>query len=295
MAENTGLLIVGMLIVVLLTAGLTYYITKGTVTQPLPPVDNKTGETPTITVRGEATKTFTPDLLTIGISLESFGNDTASSQAQSSKDTAAFKAALLATGLNNSEIQTSSYYTYPVYNDSCFDCYPYRGGVYPTESGGMATGYATDAIAVPVMPPCNYESNCTIIGYSTVHSIMVKTSRTSDGGKFVEAAVNATNATKIDYVYFSIKDETRVKVESELEADAAASTKAKAENIASGIGASLGKIVSINPDYYYPYPMYAYQKGDTTSGGVPATPPTEIFPTDTTMSASIVVVYELEQ
>jgi len=295
MAENTSLLIVGILIVVLLTAGLTYYITKGTVTQP-PPGTNQTGETPTITVRGEATKTFTPDLLTIGISLESFGNDTASSQAQSSKDTAAFKSALLATGLNSSEIQTSSYYTYPVYNNSCYDCYPYRGGVYPAEAGGRATGYATDAIAVPVMPPCNYESNCTIIGYSTVHSIMVKTGRTSDGGKFVEAAVNATNATKIDYVYFSIKDETRVKVESDLEADAAASAKAKAENIASGIGASLGKIVSINPDYYYPYPIYAYQKGDTSGGGsVVATPPTEIFPTDTTMSASIVVVYELKQ
>lgn len=283
MAENTGLLIIGIMIVILLTAGLTYYITKGNVVTPPVPQENKTGETPTITVRGEATKTFAPDLLTLGISLESFGTDSTASQAQSAKDTAALKTALLATGLNESEIQTSTYYTNPVYNGSCCGYYSPYGGVAYTD--------------VASMPYCKEGENCTLIGYKTIHSIIVKSGRTSDGGKFIEAAINATDAAKIDYVYFSIKDETRVQTETELQAEAAVSAKAKAQNIASGVGAKVGRIVSINTDYSYPYPIYAYQKGGAMDSipVPPATPPTEIFPTDTTMSASITVVYELEQ
>ncbi len=326
---NAAVLVIGVLLVVLITAGLTYYITK-TSTVPVTPVQNETNETgvvPTITVRGEATRTLSPDQMVISLTIASLGADAAASQAQSATDTAAVKAALLAAGLNASEIQTSSYYTNPVYNDSCYsDCYPnyYSGGGYGYAADGavresgvggaslqavagyekspdvaVSTGGVAYTDIAPSPPyPCRYENNCSITGYKTSHVLTVKSSKTTDGGKFIAAAVNATNDTSVDYVYFTITEETRVSVESELQASAASAAKAKAENIAQGLGARLGKIVSINPDYYYPYyPVYAYDRSSYSGGmeSAPAAPPTEIFPTDTTMSNSITVVYELVQ
>jgi len=344
MAENNStLLVLGVVIVVLLTAGLTYYITKtsGDIVPPLSNDTNITGEQPTITVRGEATKTLSPDLLTIGISVETLGANTSEAQSKNAQEVAKVKAALLAAGVNASEIQTSSYYTYPEYNESCHrDCYyPYYGytdGAVPaddvvyeagsgqaevaarcigpegeamigpnnetyrcgssagSEEGISYSAYMDIAPSPPYPYPC--ERNCNITGYKTTHVITVASAKTTEGGKMVEAALNATDSAKIDYIYFSIKEETRVRVDSELQASAAAAAKSKADNIAKGLGAKLGKIISINPDYYYPYyPVYAYDSSYESGSSYDPKVPTEIFPSDTTMSSSITVVYELVQ
>ncbi|MFH0737197.1 MAG: SIMPL domain-containing protein, partial [Candidatus Micrarchaeota archaeon] len=283
MAENTALLVVGVLLVVLMTAGLTYYVTKSGETAP--PIPNQTddGEPPTITVRGEATKTLSPDLMNLGMTIETMGNDTAEAQAKSATETASVKAALLSAGVAESEIETVSYYTSPVYNDSCYsDCYPYYDYAYDGY-GKEAYGASSEGVAyadIAPMPPYPCERECGIIGYKTTHSIMVESEEIDEGGSYIEAALEATNATRIDYVYFTLKEETRLATDSELQAAAAQAAKAKAQNIASGLGARLGKIVSINPDYYYPYyPMYAYDnRGGTMAYDESA--PTEIFPTD---------------
>jgi len=347
MAENSTLLVLGVVLIVLITAGLTYYITKAG-NAAIPPLNqtNATGEPPTITVRGEATKTYAPDLLTIGLSVETTGANTSDAQAKNAAEVAKLKSALLAAGVKESDIETSSYYTSPQYNDSCYrDCYypyydygysgkavPSGGAAYEASASrcigadgeamqgpngetyrcggtvaaeGVSTG-SDDAVAVSVAetgvaymdiaptPPYPYpcERNCSITGYKTSHVLNVKTGNTNDGGEITDAALGSGSFAKIDYIYFSLKDETRVSAESELQASAAASAKVKADNIAKGLGAKLGKIVSINPDYYYPYyPAYAYD----ASSSMESKPPTEIFPSDTTMSSSITVVYELVQ
>ena len=326
MAENS-MLVVGIIAIVLITAGLTYYVTKASVpaVPPLPNQTNVSGNLPTITVSGEAARAVAPDEVAVGLTVGTLGTDAPDSQAKSATETAKVKAALLAAGVNESEIQTVSYYTYAVYNESCSLCYSqqyYGEGV----SGGIAvdavppvapdanqagsgaapagavSGEAASSGGVaysdyypsPVPPyPCRYKDNCNITGYRTIHSIVIKSGKTTEGGKYVEAALGATNSTKVDYVYFSVKDETRIKVEAELQAEAAASAKAKAGNIAKGLGASLGKVVSVNPDNYrVPYPAYAYEASGMTGA---AAPPTEIFPTTTQMSSYITVVYELVQ
>jgi uncharacterized protein YggE len=304
MAENSGLLVVGIIVVVLITAGLTYFIVKsGTGPGPTPPVNqtvNETGQPPTITVRGEATKTILPDQLTIGITIETTGANVSDSQAENAKESAKVRSALLSAGVKEGEIQTSSYSTYPVYNDSCYDCYPYP--VPYGDSGGKAVpaGNAAEQAGVaytdvypspPYMPPCKYQENCSIIGYKTVNAIMVKTGSVNDGGKFVDAALGAGTTAKVDYIYFSLKDETRVKAESELQSEAAVNAHDKAESIAKGLGASLGKIVSVNTDYYPIYPVYAYDRAASAESA----PPTQISPSDTTLSSSITVVFELAQ
>jgi uncharacterized protein YggE len=303
MAENSGLLIVGIILIVLITAGLTYYVARQGAELPPANQTNQTIYPPTISMRGEASKTVMPDLLTIGFTVDSGGSTTSEAQAANAKEVAKLKAALIASGVNESEIQTSSYYTNPVYNDSCYKCGPYP--IYEGDGGyakpmDAAIGATGSGVAVPdyyPMPPypCR-QDNCSIIGYMTTHVLLVKSGKVNNGGKIVEAALGATNATSVDYIYFSLKEETRISVESDLQAAAAMNAKQKAENIAKGLGSKLGKIVSVSTDYYPYYPpMYAYQKDMMGGTAVPATVPTDISPTDSTMSSSISVVYELVQ
>ncbi|MEW6723200.1 MAG: SIMPL domain-containing protein [Candidatus Micrarchaeota archaeon] len=292
MADNS-MLMIGIVVVVLITAGLTYYIAKsGETVSPPMNVTNDTGTQPTITVRGEATKTVMPDLVTLSLSIESFGNTTQEAQAQSAKDVAKLKTALLAAGVDESDIQTGSYYTYEVYNESCYQgCYYYADAVY--EKMAISSEPAYGGVAYPDIypaPPYPCERNCTIIGYKTIHTLSVESDKVNDSGKMIDAATGAVN-TSVDYIYFSVKEETRLKLETELQAAAAASARAKAESIAQGLGSKVGKIISVSPDYYYPYyPSYAYDSAVSSDGSVP----TEIFPRETTMSSSMTVVFELE-
>src|SRR4030042_3739901 len=168
MSQNNALIVIGALLLVVITAGLTYYITESSGT--LPPAPNATvGDKPIITVRGEATRTLEPDLLTVSLSIESFGNDTAASQAQSAADTADVKAGLLAAGVKSDELETGSYYTYPVYNGSCYHYSPYYD--YAREDVPVAV----DAY-YPESMPYPRQRECVIIGYKTVHELRVETS-----------------------------------------------------------------------------------------------------------------------
>jgi len=168
-------------------------------------------------------------------------------------------------------------------------------------SAPSGSGVAEPSIA-PSPPyyypyPCKSDQNCTIIGYKTTHTIQVKSANTTSAGKLVAAATGAYNSTKVEYVYFSLSDQARISNDSELEANAAGNAKAKAQGIATGVGAKLGKIVSISTDYYPIYPVYAYTNPETMNSAMMpySPPPTDIYPTETQMSASIMVVYELEQ
>jgi len=283
--------ILAMILVVLITAGITYYVANFMVPMP----GNET-EAPIITVRGDASKTVMPDLLTVGITVETLGANKSEATAENSKQTSALKAALLAAGVSANEIETSSYYTYEVYNESCYRCTPYYAA--KAEDGVALASAPSEGIAVPdYYPepyPCEYD-DCEIIGYKTVHSITVTSGKINDSGKIIESVMNVTNAS-VDYVYFSMKEETRIRVEGELQAAAALNARSKAANIATGLGSSLGRLVSVTTDGYYPYPIYAYEKSAYAGGGAyDSAPPTEIFPTDITMSSSIVAVYELNQ
>jgi uncharacterized protein YggE len=312
MAENnSAILAIGIVLVVLITAGLTYFIAKSG-EAAVPPVLNITNgsgadhDSPTITVRGEATKTVQPDLMTIGIAVQTSGTDASDAQSKNAEETAKLTAALLAAGVKESEIQTTSYYTNPEYNDTCYrDCYYYD---YPddyrysqeagTTTAAAAYSYADEeavSASLDIAPSPSYpykcDRNCSITGYKAYHSLTITSNNTKAGGSIVQAALNSTGSAKIDYVYFSLKEETRLAAESELQVMAASSARAKADNIAKGLGAKVGKLVSITPDYYYPYyAEYAYSGG---ASAYDSKLPAEFYPTGSTMSSSMTVVYEL--
>lgn len=343
MAENNGLLVIGIVIIVLLSVGLGYYAARGgAAAAPLNLSGNQNSSVPTITIQGQASKTVSPDLLTIDLSIKGTGATAAEAQADNAKESDNVRAALIAAGINQSDIQTSSYYTSQEYNGSC-GCGPIvypvtygaaegSGGVNSVSSGsGDVTppdAVNTDSVAndsnpndsgpaanpgssgssqgaMPVSPPptdgsqivlpCRTAS-CQIIGYTVTQSITVNSDDTSNGGKFVEAALGASNTTSVDDIYFSLKDSTRAQLQSDLQAEAALDARTKADSIAKGLGASLGKIVSVTTeDYGYFPPLYVYQNSGGVDAGTKDAVPPEIFPTDTTTSSSIMVVFELVQ
>lgn len=277
--------------IVILVAGATYVFTSGV----QPPVQNVTEEIPRISVSGEATRTVSPDLLVIGIAVETENETASSSEAQNAEMTRRVKSALLAQGVREDEIETASYYTYPVYNDSCWypPCY---GDACPMAAEGEAA-YAGEGVASVEIYPAPPYRKCDrqIIGYRTMHSIMVKTTNIYKGGNIIDAVSAANASARLDYQYFSLRDETRIRVENELAGEAAQSARSKAQSIAGGLGARLGRIVEIQTNQYYP-PYYYAERGYVAEGAAPAEPvPTEIFPQDLTMSSYIYVTFEIEQ
>lgn len=294
-------------LVVVLVAGATYVFTSGA--QPAPVnLTNASGEVPKISVSGEATRTVAPDLLVMGIAVETGAETASEAQGLNAQMTERVKTALLSEGIRADEIETGYYSTYPVYNDSCW-YYPreyYGDGAYPAgEEIYYGEGYAEPRVAytdeMMVEPaiypaPPSYRCEPEVIGYRTVHSIMVRTSAIYRGGDIIDAVSDANAGARLDYQYFSLKEETRIRVENELAGEAAASAREKAESIASGLGASLGRIVDIQTDYYYPYYGYRdYAVAEASVSMVGGEVPTEIFPQDLSMSSRIYVSFEIAQ
>ncbi len=308
-------------LIVVLVAGATYVFTSGA--QLAQNVTANQTEIPKISVNGEATRTVSPDLLVMGIAVETQNETASGAESANARMTERVKNALLAAGVRESEIETSSYYTYPVYNDSCYYYQPpCRGDVCPmtAEGGvagtlpegsdtgsmgiadtGVAGGYVDSGVAYTdsyMVPP--YRCEPQIIGYRATHSIMVKTSNIHNGGGIIDAVSAANASARFDYQYFSLKDETRIRYENELAGAAAQSARNKAQSIAAGLGAELGRIVEIQTNYYYP-PYYYAEKDYAMAGGTAASAPavepitTEIFPQDLTISSSIYVTFEIRQ
>ena len=297
-------------VMVVLVAGATYVFTSNAQAQPAQNVTGNETEMPKISVSGEATRTVSPDLLIMGIAVEAQKATASEAETENARMTAKVKNALLAAGVLESEIETASYYTYPVYNNSCDYYPPCRGDVCPmaAEEGyagepmPVDAGYADSGVAYTdsyMMPPYPYQCNQEIIGYMATHSIMVKTSNIHNGGRIIDAISAANASARFDYQYYSLKDETRIRYENELAGQAAQSARTKAQSIASGLGAELGRIVDIQTNYYYPpyYGMkdYAMAEGGMATSASAEPIATEIFPQDLTISSSIYVTFEIKQ
>lgn len=281
MNQNINLtnVLLGLLIIVILVGGGLYFLNldKAKITKP------------TINVRGEAIKSVPPDLVNIGFSIETEGNTTLDSTTKNAAELSRIKNKLLEMGINQSDIESSSYYTNPVYNESCNNyC-----RIIPIE--------AISARPIPVDYSPTYvdgncERNCNVIGYKTTHTITIKSKEVNKGAELAQRILEASNKSKIEYAFFTIKEETQIKVQNELEAIAAKNTREKAQNIASGLNAKLGRLVSITPEggYGYPMPMYAYEKATVGTSELVSPSPSEIFPTQSTLRSAVIAVYEIE-
>ncbi len=250
-------------------------------------------KSPTISVMGEATRKVMPDQFVLNFNVAGNGTNSAISTAEAAKNLAAAKAALMAAGVSDKDLETVSFYTNPVYNTSRKCPVIYYAGVSDSSKAYAVAAPTTDSkmIMPGPQPPCEYSDE--IIGYQTVHSISVKSTNINNAGKLIDAVASSAG-TSVTYTYFTISQEAQKTYQDQLQADAAADAKKKAEKLASSVGASVGKIVSLNPNGYY-YPTYAAKDSMNVGEVMAPMPSTELYPTATTLYGQITIVYELKQ
>ncbi len=198
-----------------------------------------------IGVSATASTRVAPDLLNLQLRVQTESTNAKTSQEDNAGVMADLKAKLRALGLNDSSMQTVSYSVDPVY-DSTYAC----------DSRGAN---------------CHYDSVLT--GYRTTHSLSVELTDLGKGGDVIDAASTAgTNQTFVDYVQFTLKDETRRSVQKDLLEEASGEAKSKAQSIADGLGITLGKVLSASESYsYYPTPVYYRTAAMDMAGAAPKT------------------------
>ncbi len=253
------------IVVVLLLAlgmiGSAYVLSKGdyapNVNVGTQPVEHAIG------VSATSSQKVSPDLLVIQLHVQTDAKTAKQAVQDNAAVTADLLAKLKALGLTDQDIQTTSYSVDQV-----------------TE-----TNYTCDKNGYN----CRYSYYVT--GYRVMNSISLQVKDLAKGGDVIDASSSAgMNETFIDSVGFTLQDETRRTLEKSLLRNAAAEARAKAQNMAEGSGAALGKLLSLSESYSY-YPQY---RSDYAVGAMAeAAPKTELSPGQVEVSVTVGASYQI--
>ena len=143
-----------------------------------------------------------------------------------------------------------------------------------------------------IYPNYNYQSGRNeIISYTATHSIKVSSENFDNAGKIVDEGVNA--GALISYINFELTEEHESELKKQAIKAATEDAREKAEAIAEGLNAKLGKVVSVSTsDFsYYPYRYYDFAEGASTADAVKAA--TDISPRDINVNSNVQVIYEI--
>jgi uncharacterized protein YggE len=216
-----------------------------------------------ISVSATASEEVSPDLLMIQLRVQTEAKNAKQSQADNADVTAQVMGELEKLGISDEEIQTTYYRVEPVRKN---------------------------------VRHCDDEVNCwwesVVTGYRTTHALTVSLTNLDIGGDVVDSATAVgTNQTFVDYISFTLQDETRREIEKSLLEEAAEKATAKAGNIASGLGVSVGKPLSASESVSYPY-YYDYYRGGVAYEAA-AVPSTEFAAGEIEVSATVSASFEI--
>ena len=223
-----------------------------------------------IGVSATATQKVAPDLLEVALRVETESANAKLSQQENARVNAILLGKLKALGINDSDIQTTSYSVNPVYSSN-YIC--------TTDNSMMGN------------KNCYY--NSTITGYTTTQTLNVDVKQLDMGGQVIDAASESgDNETFVDSTSLTLRPETTSAISKVLLKEAAADAKAKAQNIADGLGVSLGNPLSANENIYYPTPYYnSYKSLDMVAGA--SAPTTQLSAGSLDISVSISASYAI--
>lgn len=222
--------------------------------------------TRTLSVTGVSSSRASPDQLSISFAVESQEKTASAAIRANAENTSVVIAALEQAGVKESEISTSQYSVYPVYDyvKGSDDCLKYSGPAY--------------------CPPALKQ---VLSGYKAVNSIVVESPRLDRVGQWIDAAGQA-GASRIDSLYFSVSDQRQDQIRNELISEAIANAQAKAQAALAPLGMSVTDVQSIEIDGY---PVVYSKVGFQYSSG--AGPTTPIIPGSQDVSASVHVTFEI--
>ncbi len=178
----------------------------------------KSGDGETISVQGSYTEKLTPDKVWMSIGVETQAKLASDAESENNEISNKIYNSLNVLGLTSTDYQTESYNVYPTYD---------------------------------------YNYGNKIIGYTVLHRIKIDTDKINLASSILDAAVNA-GANSIYGVNFDLSENSRESAKADALKKATESAKTKAESIAAGLGARLGRIKSVSDSSidYLPY-IYA--------------------------------------
>jgi len=207
----------------------------------------------TITMDGSFTETVSPDKVEVTFTVMTKGTTAADAQSDNTAISEDVVSALKANGYKDSDISTVYYNVYPEYNWS--------------------------------------DGTSTIIGYTATHQMKINNTNISAAGSIVDVATK-NGANQIDYVDFSLKQDTEQTIRVTALGKASQNAKDKADAIAAGLGTSIKGIISVSEgNIYFPPYRFDYATAESAVGGTGKA--VQITPGNVEVSATVSVTFEL--
>jgi uncharacterized protein YggE len=144
-----------------------------------------------------------------------------------------------------------------------------------------------------IQPKYEWENDVRVFkGYQVVVTIKVTLKDFNKAGQVIDNSVNA--GAYVDSINFELSREKQNNIKIQLLAEAAKDAKIKAEAIVTALGDELGNVKRVNVNDYYYQPYRYWAKSDSYGiNGESMAPPTQIMPSDLTLSANVNVVFEI--
>lgn len=210
----------------------------------------------TINVNGDATMQMQPDRADVVLTVQTEYPSALYSQTENANISNNVRNAILALGLNSSDISTSSY-------------------------------------SVSINNHYDNNGNLTGITYVTANSIDIELggSMINDTGSVIDSAVGA-GANSVQSVTFSLSDAKQKEAQAELLIEATQAARDKANEIANESGTTIIGVSQISESYVVVNPNTVF---DLSGAAVaPTAQPTPISPGQLTVSASVSASYKIE-
>lgn len=207
-----------------------------------------------IWVNGQGEVQAVPDVAVLSLGVQAQATTVAEAQAMASTAMDAVMSALKSNGIDEDDIQTTGY---NIWQQTRWD---------------------------------NDKQVEVVIGYQVSNNVQVKVRQVDNAGVVLDAAVAAGgDLIRVQGIYFEVDDPSSFL--DEARASAVADAKAKAEQLADLAGVDLGKPIYITESYYSPV-VYRGVEMAASDGGMPV-PTTPITPGETTITATVQIVYQI--
>lgn len=129
-------------------------------------------------------------------------------------------------------------------------------------------------------------------GWRATQTLKVKTADFSKVGSIVNVGVS-NGANQINNIEFYLSPAKEAEYKKKAIEEATKNARAKAEAMASGAGAKLGKVKSISESNFN-YIPYMYGMKNNLGGGAAVSEAATVLPKDVTLTANVNIVYELK-
>src|SRR3989344_2117468 len=230
----------------------------------------------TVSVTGEVLAI--PDTASFSFSVVEESKTVQDAQSKASKKMNSIIEALKTMGVEEKDIKTTSYNSYPKYDYTTYPC------IQPLPAVQADSGEAS-SISYPCRPGKNV-----LTGYEVSQSITVKVRKTEDAGK-VLTKVGDLGASNISGLDFVVDDAD--KVQAEARDKAITDAKEKAKVLSKSLGIKLKRIVNFyeqgNGPIYYGKAMEAGMGGD-----VAVSVPPQIPTGENKITSNVSITYEVE-